>query len=359
MVRAPCGCGVGAIVNPHLRFLAFSSVLMILFGARSASAQIAPAAVAMTQGGPGEYYFFRSEAAAVPGGFIYLNYGTGAIDAILPRIAPNGTFFGTSQRTGLSVSGRVLASTVNFTYNGFSGSAPKASSYGPTRRLAGDWLGTVVDPNTGIGSGQAVISSQGQMAVFFLQDFFINAGIGTINSSGHFSVPLTNGTTISGVFAPSFGRFSGSYHVSTGGSESAAVVRAGRARLSNISTRGFVGTGEQVLIGGFIISDGGKTVFIDAKGPSLAAFGVANPVHATRIDLHRGSQIIASNNGWRNNANAAEMMASGLAPTDDRESALQVALEPGNYTVIVSSGDGSTGVGLVEVFGVGDTDEGP
>jgi hypothetical protein len=119
-----------------------------------------------------------------------------------------------------------------------------------------------------------------------------------------------------------------------------------------------VGTGDQVLIGGLIIGDGGKTVFIDAKGPSLAAFGVANPVHATRVDLHHGSQVIASNNGWRNNTNAAEIMASGLAPTDNRESALQVALEPGNYTVIVSSGDGSTGIGLIEVFGVGDT-EGP
>jgi hypothetical protein len=322
-------------VKIHLRFLVFSSFLIILFGARCASAQIAPAAVAMTQGGPGEYYFFRSEAAAVPSAFLYLNYGTGEIDPILTRIAANGTFFGTSQVTGLSVSGRVLASTVNFTYNGFSGSAPKASSYGPTRRLAGVWSGTIVDPNTGYGSGEAVITSQGQMVVFSFQDFFRG-----------------------GVFAPSLGRFSGLYHISTGGAESAAAARAVPSRLSNISTRGLVGTGEQVLIGGFIISDGGKTVLMDAKGPSLAAFGVPNPVHATRIDLHRGSQVIASNNGWRNNANAAEIMASGHAPTNDLESALQVSLEPGNYTVIVSSGDGSTGVGLVEVFGVGDT-EGP
>jgi hypothetical protein len=357
-VRAPFGTEQGAIVKTHLRFLAFSTFLMILFAAGGTWAQLAPAAVAIAQGGPGEYYFFGSQAAAAPAGFIYLNYGTGAIDAILPTIAPNGTFFGTSQVTGLSVSGRVLASTVNFTYNGFSGSASKASSYGPTRRFAGGWLGTVVDPSTGTGSGEAVITSQGQMVVFGFQNFITSAGIGTINSSGSFSVPLLNGTTISGVFTPSFGRFSGTFHLSTGGAETAALGRAVPSRLSNISTRGFVGTGEQVLIGGFIISDGGKTVFIDAKGPSLAASGVTNPVHATRIDLHRGSQVIASNNGWRNNANSAEIMASGLAPTDDRESALQVALEPGNYTVIVSSGDSSTGVGLVEVFGVGDA-EGP
>jgi hypothetical protein len=342
----------------HLRFLAFSSFLMILLAARCALGQIAPAAVAIAQGAVGEYYLFRSEAAAVPSAFIYLNYGTGEIDPILTTIAANGTFSGTSQVTGLSVSGTVLASTVNFTYNGFSGSAPKASSYGPTRSLAGVWSGTIVDPNTGSGSGEAVITSQGQVIVFSFQDFFTGAGIGTINSSGSFSVPLLDGRTISGVFAPSFGRFSGSYHISTGGSESAALVRAVPSRLSNISTRGLVGTGEQVLIGGFIIGDGGKTVFIDAKGPSLASAGVANPVNSTQIGLYRGSELITSNNGWRNNVNVAEIMASGLAPTDDRESALQVALEPGGYTAIVSSGDGSTGVGLVEVFGVGDT-EGP
>jgi hypothetical protein len=123
-------------VKPHLRFLAFSSVLMILFGARCASAQIAPAAVAIAQGGPGEYYFFGSAAASAPSGLIYLNYGTGEIDSILTTIAADGTFSGTSQVTGRFVSGVVLASTVSFTYNGFTGSAPKAPSYGPTRSLA-------------------------------------------------------------------------------------------------------------------------------------------------------------------------------------------------------------------------------
>jgi hypothetical protein len=342
----------------HLRGLAFLSFLIILFAARCAWAQIAPAAVAITQGGPGEHYLFRSQGASVPGAFLYGNYGTGETDSILTTIAADGTFSGTSLVTGRFVSGVVLASTVNFTYNGVSLSAPKASSYGPTRALSGVWAGTVVDPNTGYYSGEAIITSQGQMVVVAYQNSSVNAGIGTIDSSGNFSVPLVDGRTISGVFAPSFGTVSGTFHLSTGVNEAAALVRAVPARLANISTRGFVGTGEQVLIGGFIIRDGGKTAFIDAKGPSLAASRVPNPVSATRIDLYRGNQVIASNNGWRNNANVAEIMASGLAPTDDRESALQVSLEPGSYTVIVSSGNGSTGIGLVEVFGVGDT-EGP
>ena len=116
------------------------------------------------------------------------------------------------------------------------------------------------------------------------------------------------------------------------------------SRLANISTRGFVGAGDMVSIGGFIITDGGKTVFMDAKGPSLAALASAIRFRPRKLAYTR-AVLIASNNGWRNNANVAEIIASGIAPTNDKESALQVALEPGAYTVIVSSGDGWTGIG--------------
>ncbi len=165
---------------------------------------------------------------------------------------------------------------------------------------------------------------------------------------------MLGGATLTGQFAPTNGRAFGYVYSSFGGTGAYAAVRAVPSRLLNISTRGTVGTGESVLIGGFIVGSGGKTVFIDAKGPSLSAQGVSNPVQATQISLYFGSQLIAFNNGWRNNANVAEIAASGIAPTNDKESALQVALEPGAYSVVVSSGNGSTGIGLVEVFGVGD-----
>ncbi len=334
--------------------LAVSGSILI---AASALAQIAPAAVIITQGAPGEFFLFRSQGTFLSGSvFLYLNYGTGEIDSILTTIAPNGIFSGTSQITGRSVSGSVSATTVSFTYNGASRSALKDSSYGPTRSVAGVWSGSVFDPTSGAGAVTAVITSQGQVFLLGFQNFVVNAGVGTINAAGQFTIPLLDGQTTSGVFTPSFGFYSGSFDIAGGGT--ASLVRAVPARLQNISTRGFVGTGEQVLIGGFIIGDGGKTVLMDAKGPSLSAQGVASPVQATQISLYFGSQLIASNNGWRNNANSGEIAASGLAPTDDRESALQVALEPGAYTVIVSSADGSTGIGLVEVFGVGDS-EGP
>ncbi|MBA3353677.1 MAG: hypothetical protein H0U23_14870 [Blastocatellia bacterium] len=347
-----------SVKNPLLPILL--TFLAPLFSVQLAKAQIAPAAVVFADGAPGEHYVFRSEGIfPLSSAFAYLNYNTGEIDSIITTVQPGGTFSGSSSVTGLTVSGSITATTVTFVYKGITRTVPIASSYGSASAYAGVWTGPVVDPSLGVGVGTTVITAQGQMFVVASQGFSINEGFGTINSAGQFSVPLLDGRTVSGTFpSPSYGRVIGSFSVSDGTTETASLIRAVPSRLLNISTRGFVGTGEQVLIGGFIIGHGGKTVLMDAKGPSLSAQGVASPVQATQISLYFGSQLIASNNGWRNSANSGEIAASGLAPTDDRESALQVALEPGAYTVIVSSADGSTGIGLVEVFGVGDT-EGP
>lgn len=72
------------------------------------------------------------------------------------------------------------------------------------------------------------------------------------------------------------------------------------------------GSGEQVLIGGFIVKDGGKTVLINAKGPSLAAQGVADPISNPRLDLYLGGTVIASNDDWQTNSNASDITASGV-----------------------------------------------
>jgi hypothetical protein len=111
-----------------------------------------------------------------------------------------------------------------------------------------------------------------------------------------------------------------------------------------------VGTDAQVLIAGFIVKDGGKRIAIRAIGPSLAAFGVPNPVQNPRVDLFLGNQLIASNGNWKTNSNAADISGAGYSPSDDREAVLYVTLEPGAYTAIVSSEDASQGVGLVEVY---------
>jgi uncharacterized delta-60 repeat protein len=128
------------------------------------------------------------------------------------------------------------------------------------------------------------------------------------------------------------------------------------ARLANISTRGFVNTGDNVMIGGFILGPNGTgagKVVIRAIGPSLANAGISNSLQDPTLELHDGNGTrIAFNDNWQDDAGAAEIQTDGLAPTDPRESSLLRTLAPGNYTAIVAGSGNSTGVGLVEVYNV-------
>ena len=124
--------------------------------------------------------------------------------------------------------------------------------------------------------------------------------------------------------------------------------------LGNISTRVRVGAGENVLIGGFIITGNApKKVLLRALGPSLPdALGVLpNP----RLELHSGSALIGSNDDWQSDQKT-EIEATGTAPTKPLESAIVATLDPGNYTAIVQpSGASAGGVGLVEIYDLNTT----
>ena len=123
--------------------------------------------------------------------------------------------------------------------------------------------------------------------------------------------------------------------------------------LVNISTRGRVLTGNDVMIGGFVINGSGpQTVAIVGTGPSLAPFGITNPLPNPTLSLVRSSDqaVLASNDNWGSAANAAAIQASGFAPTDPLESAILISLPPGAYTVILSGVGGGTGVGVVGVY---------
>ena len=124
------------------------------------------------------------------------------------------------------------------------------------------------------------------------------------------------------------------------------------ARLANISTRGEVGTGAGVMIGGFAVSGGmPKRVVIRALGPSLAGY-VTNPLANPTLQLVRMSDgaTIATNDDWGSAPDAAEISANGFAPSDPAESAILATLDPGLYTAILAGAGGATGVGLVEVY---------
>jgi hypothetical protein len=126
-------------------------------------------------------------------------------------------------------------------------------------------------------------------------------------------------------------------------------------KLANISTRGFVDLNENVMIGGLIVNGTGTsspTVVVRAIGPSLAAFGIAGALQDPTLELHDGNgAIIAQNDDWKT-SQQAQIQASGLAPSDDRESAILKALAPGSYTAIVRGAGNTVGVGVVEAYNI-------
>ena len=120
--------------------------------------------------------------------------------------------------------------------------------------------------------------------------------------------------------------------------------------LGNISTRGLVQTGDQVMIGGFVIGGTApKQVLIRAIGPGLVNFHVAGPLQDPMLSLHDTSSEIASNDDWQGASNSAQI-PTNLQPQDTHESAILITLQPGQYTAIVSGKGETTGVALVEVY---------
>jgi hypothetical protein len=161
--------------------------------------------------------------------------------------------------------------------------------------------------------------------------------------------------------------WTGSEMIVWGGIDGGYAITGGRycapllpAQLGNISTRAFAQTGDDVVIGGFIIrGTESKRVIIRAIGPELTQHGVPNALANPTLELHDGTgALIASNNNWATTiiggiitANQVrDIQASGYAPSDGAESAIIADLPQGNYTAIVRGVDNMTGVALVEVY---------
>jgi hypothetical protein len=123
-------------------------------------------------------------------------------------------------------------------------------------------------------------------------------------------------------------------------------------RLVNISTRMQVGTGNEVLIGGFIIQgDVFKTVILRAIGPSLSSSGLTGALQDPQMELYDSTgALLESNDNWQQSPAAGEIIDSGLAPSDTREATIVARLAPGNYTAIISGVNNTTAIGLVESY---------
>jgi hypothetical protein len=124
--------------------------------------------------------------------------------------------------------------------------------------------------------------------------------------------------------------------------------------LANISTRGFVQTGNNVMIGGFILggNNNPSRVAIRGLGPSLAQFGLSNVMADPIVELHDANgTIMISNDNWTDDpVSAAQLTANGLAPQDAHESGIFASLPPGQFTVILAGKNGGVGIGLVEIY---------
>ena len=131
------------------------------------------------------------------------------------------------------------------------------------------------------------------------------------------------------------------------------VDATANSELANISTRGFVETGNGVMIGGLVSGNGSSRVIIRGIGPSLAGVGIAGALANPTLELHNDNgAVIASNDDWRTGGQEAEIVATNIPPIDDLEAAIVGTLAPGAYTAIVAGAGGSTGVALVEIYNI-------
>jgi hypothetical protein len=129
----------------------------------------------------------------------------------------------------------------------------------------------------------------------------------------------------------------------------------GNSSVRNISTRAQVGTGDDVMIGGFIVGGTSSAkLMVRAMGPSLSAFGVSGVLPDPVLELYdKDGSLIYRNDNWRSEQ-AQQIIDSGITPADEHESAIVVTLEPGAYTAVVHDAGGADGVALVEVYALDD-----
>jgi hypothetical protein len=129
------------------------------------------------------------------------------------------------------------------------------------------------------------------------------------------------------------------------------------SKLVNLSTRAFCGTGSNIVIAGFILGNNGGSdrIVVRGLGPSLGAAGVPDVVADPVLELRNGNGVLlVSNNDWHDNpVQASELIAAGLAPTNDLESAIAATLPPGIYTALLAGLNDGTGIGLVELYDLG------
>ena len=280
---------------------------------------------------PARAYFYPNLAVDTSGGF-------GAAPAIVGRVNDTG------------VSGSFDSSRLTFI-------GPIAAT--PTSTVAsGYYTGNIA--NRSNSTLAAIVGTDGAITVYVSDGAFADAGAGSVDASGNFNLGLGTGARLVGRANPATGFLSGTLVGGPGGTVMAALASGGAfsdGSLRNLSTRGQVGAGNNVMIAGFVV--GGTTpkrVLVRAIGPTLSSgFGLAGALADPQLQLFRGTTSLLSNNDWAGDpAIVTASSVVGAFPLADNslDAVILARLEPGAYTAQVSGVGGLTGLALVELYDV-------
>jgi len=266
-------------------------------------------------------------------------------------INPDGTFEVRDSANAVVVAGQTSGTGVSGTFAGKTFIGPVTSSTGPFTPLL------VTGSITGVAGTQvvAIVGGDSSVTLYAANGLLREIGAGFLSSTGSYSFSAPTGGRFAGTVANSAAIVSGTV---SGGASGSFLLRQQASRISNISTRALAGSGDRTLVAGFVVSGTGtKPLLVRAIGPSLANFGVANPLADPSLNiLSRTSTVVATNNDWGNSAALATLFgqvgAFALTP-GSRDAAVQASLTPGMYTTVVGGGTATPGAALVEIY---DTD---
>ncbi len=275
--------------------------------------------------------------------------GTAAFSA--PVVGTSGTARLVNIATRAQVGGAAGTPISGFFVGGTGTKRMLVRAVGPTLATFGV-TGALADPSLALVSGSATIASN---------DNWVAGDAPTFTATGAFAFNAgSRDAAIVSSLAP------GAYSavVGAGAGSGVALLEVydadaadSGAKLVNASTRAFVGTGEQVLIPGFVISGSGTVkLLLRAVGPTLAGFGVTGALADPQMTLFQSNTTISTNDNWSSAANATEIAAAATQSgafalaSGSRDAAMLVSLAAGNYTVTVSGVGAATGTALVELY---------
>jgi hypothetical protein len=295
-------------------------------------------------------------------------------------INPDGSFT-VNTNGNVPVTGTLTNGAITATYQGQNITASSTPLFGNSFSIAGRFSGIATSAGNPLTDVRFIVDSLGNIFFVANQNGTVIGGFGTVTFqqggnndgddeeddnddeenddhedtnaptfTGSFTINLVGGGTVTGTFNFAHEMFNATFMLNGVTFHFIGMHESASNRLSNISTRGFVTTGQGQLISGFIIRGGPELVLVRVLGPTLSNFGVSPVLADPQVQLfHNGAQI-ASNNDWQTNSNASDITASGLAPQNPKESAILIRLEPGSYTAVVTGADGGSGIALVEVY---------